>query len=250
MWRRQDDTEAEKDALARVEREYARLFAELESTQRRYQGLARAVWRVQEDERRRLARELHDELGQLLTALIHRLDRTAGGDGESGVELAREALGRVRELARLLRPPVLDDLGLAAALNWLARQSREHAGLEVTVTTPATLPRLDPDIETLVYRVGQEALTNAIRHADARQVAIDLQRLGSQLELRVRDDGRGFDPASVLRTNEQGTGLGGMRDRVALFGGTLAVRSTPGQGTEIVAALALPDPLAGKAAAR
>jgi signal transduction histidine kinase len=241
MWRRQNHTAAASEGLARLEREYARLFAELETTQQRYQGLARAVWRVQEDERRSLARELHDELGQLLTALIHRLDRAAGGGRESGVELAREALGRVRELARLLRPPVLDDLGLAAALNWLARQTREHTGLEVSVTTPAALARMDPDIETLVYRVAQEALTNAVRHADAQRATISLERLGSRLELRIRDDGRGFDPACVRR-DEQGTGLGGMRERVALFGGTLAVRSAAGQGTEIVAALALPEP--------
>lgn len=245
MWRRQNNTAGASEGLARVEREYARLFAELEATQRRYQGLARAVWRVQEDERRSLARELHDELGQLLTALIHRLDRSADDRRDSCVELAREALGRVRELARLLRPPVLDDLGLAAALSGLARQTREHAGLEVTVATPAALGRVDPDIETLVYRVAQEALTNAVRHAGARSAGISLERLGSQLELRVRDDGRGFDPECVRQDGAEGTGLGGMRERVALFGGALAVRSAPGSGTEIVATLALPEPGSG-----
>jgi DNA-binding NarL/FixJ family response regulator/two-component sensor histidine kinase len=236
MWRRQSGARGASDGLARVEREYACLFAELEATQRRYQGLARAVWRVQEDERRRLARELHDELGQLLTALIHRLDRADDraddGAGQSGVELAREALGRVRELARMLRPPVLDDLGLAAALNWLARQAREHAELRVTVTTPAAFARVDSDLETLVYRVAQEALTNAIRHAGARRAAIELERVGNQLELRIRDDGRGFDPESARQGGAQGTGLGGMRDRVALFGGTPGrpVRARPRHG--------------------
>lgn len=235
MWRRRSNG----DGLARVEREYERLLEELDATQRRYQGLARAVWRVQEDERRSLARELHDELGQLLTALIHRLERAHGIEVES-VTLAREALGRVRELARLLRPPVLDDLGLPAALNWLARQAREHAGLEVKTRTPPGFGRLDADVETLVYRIAQEALTNVIRHAGACRAGIELTRLGNRLELSVRDDGRGFDPAAAARVS-QGTGLDGMRERVALFGGSLAVRSAPGQGTHIVATLSLPD---------
>lgn len=239
MWRRGTAPADPNEGLARIERDHARLFAELEATQRRYAGLARSVWRVQEDERRRLARELHDELGQLLTALIHRLDHPAG-EREGDVELAREALARVRELARLLRPPVLDDLGLAAALNWLGRQSRTHSRLEVTVRTPAGLGRFDADIETLLYRVAQEALTNAIRHADAGRVTILLERLGDRLELRIRDDGRGFEPDSLPQDGERGTGLTGMRERVALFGGTLAIRTAPGHGTEIVAALALP----------
>ena len=240
MWRRETAPADPNAGLARIERDHARLFAELEATQRRYAGLARSVWRVQEDERRRLARELHDELGQLLTALIHRLDNSAAGEREGDVQLAREALGRVRELARLLRPPVLDDLGLAAALNWLGRQSRTHNRLEVTVRTPAGLARFDPDIETLLYRVAQEALTNAIRHAGAGRVTILLERLGDRLELRIRDDGCGFEPESLPQDGERGTGLNGMRERVALFGGTLAIRTAPGHGTEIVAALALP----------
>lgn len=241
MWRRRSSEPRVNEGVARIEQEYARLFAELEATQQRYQGLARGVWRVQEDERRNLARELHDELGQLLTALIHRLERLADDERESCVELAREALGRVRKLSRLLRPPVLDDLGLAAALNWLARQAREHANLDVTVNTSAALARIEPDMETLVYRIAQEALTNAIKHAGARRTEIQLERLGNELELRIRDDGQGFDPHSVGRDGAQGTGLGGMRDRVALFGGTLAVRSAPGRGTEIIATLMLPE---------
>jgi two-component system, NarL family, sensor kinase len=247
MWRRQAAATDAREGLARMEQDYARLLADLEATQRRYEGLARAVWRVQENERRHLARELHDDLGQLLTALIHRLDRSATPDRDSQVELAREALGRVRELARLLRPPVLDDLGLAAALTALARQTREHTGLAVTVHTPPRLARVDADIETLVYRVAQEALTNVVRHAGASSASVKLERFGSQLELRVRDDGCGFHPEAARRDREQGTGLGGMRDRVRLFGGALAILSVPGRGTEIVATLSLPPPAAGAA---
>lgn len=241
MWLRRSVAARVDDDVPRIEREYARLFAELEATQKRYQGLARGVWRVQEDERRNLARELHDELGQLLTALIHRLERLADDQRDSCVDLAREALGRVRKLSRLLRPPVLDDLGLTAALNWLARQAREHAELDVAVKTSTAFPRVEPEIETLVYRIAQEALTNAIKHAGARRAEIELERLGSELELRIRDDGRGFDPQSLGRDGSPGSGLGGMRDRVALFGGTLAVRSAPGRGTEVIATLTLPE---------
>ncbi|MEX2495942.1 MAG: ATP-binding protein, partial [Woeseia sp.] len=185
------------DRVAHIEREYARLVAELEAAQQQYRGLARGVWRVQEDERRNLARELHDELGQLLTALIHRLERLADHHRDSCVELAREALGRVRKLSRLLRPPVLDDLGLAAALNWLARQVREHAGLDVSVKASATTARFEPEIETLLYRIAQEALTNALRHAGANRAEIELERIGSELELSIRDDGCGFNPQSL-----------------------------------------------------
>jgi len=241
MWRRRRTEATVDESVARIEREYAHLFAELEATQQRYQGLARGVWRVQEEERRNLARELHDELGQLLTALIHRLERLDDERRDSCVELAREALGRVRKLSRLLRPPVLDDLGLAAALNWLARQAREHAELEVAVKTSAELARVEPEIETLIYRIAQEALTNAIRHAGARRAEIELERLGNELELRIRDDGRGFDSESLARGGATGSGIGGMRDRLALFGGTLAVRSAPGRGTEVLATLTLPD---------
>jgi signal transduction histidine kinase len=239
MWRRRSNAPRADDRITHFEREYARLFSELEATQQRYRGLARGVWRVQEDERRNLARELHDELGQLLTALIHRLERTSGDEREGCIDLARQALSRVRKLSRLLRPPVLDDLGLAAALNWLARQTREHTGLDVAVTTPTALPRLEPDMETLMYRIAQEALTNAVKHAGARRVTLGLERAGNELELRIRDDGAGFAPHAV--DGFQGSGLGGMRDRVALFGGALAVRSAPGRGTEIIATLTLAD---------
>lgn len=245
MWRRRSSQAGVEDRVAEIEREYARLFAELEAAQQQYQGLARGVWRVQEDERRHLARELHDELGQLLTALIHRLERLGDDHSDSCLELAREALGRVRKLSRLLRPPVLDDLGLAAALKWLARQAREHSELEVTVKTSATLARLEPEVETLVYRVAQEALTNALRHAGADRVEIEFDRMGSQLELRVRDNGCGFQPQEPARNGSEGSGLSGMRDRVALFGGALAVRSAPGRGTEIIATLALPASSSG-----
>lgn len=241
-WRRKPAGRDQR--IARAERETSRLFAELDSTQRQFRVLARRVWRVQEEERRNLARNLHDDLGQLLTALVHRVERMTGDGREQCLELARQARDRVRELSRLLRPPVLDDLGLAASLAWLARQARDNSGIAVTVNAPPELARAEPEVEILVFRIVQEALTNAIEHATASAVVIDLTRTGNQLELRIRDDGRGFDPAAVRGAGGTGIGLAGMRDRVSLFGGTLAVSSAAGRGTVITATLTLADGLA------
>lgn len=243
MWRRNDKREAgrapDADHLEQLRRENERLFDELDGTQRRFRGLAKGVWRVQEDERRRLARELHDQLGQVLTALIHRLEGVPGEDREDCMSLARQALEDVRELSRLLRPAVLDDLGLVAALKWLARRTRESTGLEVSVHAPESSERLDPDVETLLFRVAQEAVTNAVKHAAAGEVDIRLSRTGNQIELRIRDDGRGFDPERAITGEERGIGLAGMHDRLDLFGGRLVVSSSPGRGTTISATLAL-----------
>jgi len=160
------------DRVRDITRANERLFARLIEGERRFRGLAKAVWKVQEDERRRLARELHDGLGQTLTALTHQLERlrekAGGAPGAAGslppdlmdrlgdsVELARLALNESRELSRLLRPPVLDDLGLAAALSWLARTLEERTGLKVDLDLDPFDQRLDPDLETLVFRLIQ-----------------------------------------------------------------------------------------------
>lgn len=266
------------------------LFARLIEGERRFRGLAKAVWKVQEDERRRLARELHDGLGQTLTALTHQLERlrekasakTSDDTGRAvladitarladSVEMARLALNETRELSRLLRPPVLDDLGLAAALSWLARTLEQRTGLkvelaldieteveskvgseigpEVETATEGGLPdgfpasgRLDPDLETLVFRLVQEALTNVLRHAAVDRAQVAVRRAGGALELRVADAGRGFDPAAVLLGGAAGSGLRGMRDRLELFGGRLEIASAPGQGTLVSATVPLVSP--------
>ena len=247
------------------------LFARLIEGERRFRGLAKAVWQVQEDERRRLARELHDGLGQTLTALTHQLERLrakaareagAGGAGSmdevaarlaDSVELARLALNESRELSRLLRPPVLDDLGLAPALSWLARTLEQRTGLKVDLAVdigtgpgpaddPAAAGRLDPDLETLVFRLVQEALTNVLRHAGTARAEVAVRRSGAQLELRVADAGQGFDPPAVLQGGAAGSGLRGMRDRLELFGGRLEIASAPGEGTVIWAVVPLDAP--------
>jgi len=228
-----------------------RLFARLIEGERRFRGLAKAVWKVQEDERRRLASELHDGLGQTLTALTHQLERLREKlDGEfpaelkgrldDSVELARLALHETRELSRLLRPPVLDDLGLAVALGWLARTLEQRTGLKVELDAGQLDERLDPDLETLVFRLVQEALTNVLKHSGVDRAKVTVQREGEILMLSVADSGRGFDPAAILASGATaGSGLRGLRDRLELFAGRLELTSTPGQGTTLSAILPL-----------
>jgi signal transduction histidine kinase len=240
------------DRVRHITRENERLFQHLIAGERRFRGLAKAVWKVQEDERRRLARELHDGLGQTLTALTNQLEhlqtklgaRDAAELAErlaDSVELSRLALNESRELSRLLRPPVLDDLGLPAALSWLVRTLEQRTGLRVELTLEGIAERLDPDLETLVFRLVQEALTNVLRHAGVLHAAVDVRHAGEKIELLVSDEGRGFYPQDALTgdTEASGSGLRGMRDRLELFGGRLDLDSAPGRGTRIAASIPL-----------
>ncbi len=235
--------------VQRISEENARLFAQLVEGERRLRRLARAVWRVEEEERRRVARELHDELGQLLTALRIKLEVLSGelAQGPSGarahldsaLELAGRALAETRQLSRLLRPAVLDDFGLAPALQWLVRSHREATGLEVDLDCRGLAGRLDPDLETVVFRVVQESLTNVAKHAGVTGARVEITLAGPRLSVRVSDQGDGFDAARQAAAAEApaGSGLRGMRDRVELFGGRLEVRSAPGAGTSVEAEL-------------
>ncbi len=242
------------DRVQDITRANARLFARLIEGERRFRGLAKAVWKVQEAEQRRLARELHDGLGQTLTALTHQLERLREKlDGSlpaehsarlaDSVDMARLALNETRELSRLLRPPVLDDLGLAPALTWLARTLEQRTGLKVELALAALDERLDPDLEILVFRLVQEALTNALRHAGVDRVQVAVRRTPESLELKVADAGRGFDPQAVLGGTATGSGLRGMRDRLELFGGRLDLDSAPGEGTRLSAVVPLTEAL-------
>ena len=251
------------ERLRRIHRENERLFARLVEGEERFRSLARSVWAVQEEERRRVARELHDGLGQTLTALKIRLerlgartagperaDRTGGaeivGELAATVELAGVALAEARRLAHLLRPQVLDDLGLYPALRWLGRTLGEWTGFEVTLELEGARDgepedRLDPEVETLAFRVVQEGLTNAMKHSGASGASVRVERPAGALRLRVADRGRGLDPARVLRGSEgaAGFGLRGMRDRVELAAGRFELRSRPGEGAEIEVELPL-----------
>lgn len=228
------DSEASELASAFNEM-LARLEAERADSARRALG-------AQEAERQRIARELHDEVGQQLTALLLQLAsarRGAPADlrealGSADV-LARDALEDVRRVARELRPEALDDLGLPSALAALGERLRQQTGLELDQDVASGLPPLTPDEELVVYRVAQEALTNVIRHAGVSRAELALRPRDGELVLEVRDAGAGFDPAAV-----EATGLRGMRERALLVGARLEVESAPGRGTRIRLRVPLP----------
>jgi two-component system sensor histidine kinase UhpB len=232
--------------IATLHEQYRHLLQRLEANEREFRRLGRAVWRVQEDERRRLARELHDGLGQNLTALKHRLAQLGGGLDpgqqelrgklDAAIALCSEALDDTRQLSRLLRPPILDDLGLEPALNWLARSMQEAAGVAVVVEIEP-LPPLDAELQTLLFRISQEGLNNVARHAAAGSVLLRLVERGRILQLQVIDDGRGFDVERAIGAG--GSGLSGMRERLRLFGGQLELRSSPGTGARLRATVPL-----------
>ena len=197
---------------------------------------ARRALAAQEGERRRIARELHDEVGQVLTAVVLQLDRVQRGvDARQRSEVgeAREAvrgsLEDVRAIARRLRPEALDDLGLSSALSVLTNEVGRHAGLRVERTVAPDLPLLSPEEELVVYRVAQEALTNAVRHGGARRAWVVLRAIDGAVELAVRDDGSGFDAAVM----SEGAGLRGMRERAVLVGAEIEIASRVAEGTTV-----------------
>ena len=189
---------------------------------------------AQEAERRRIARELHDEVGQSLTAVLLELTRVSGrvpeelrADLYEAQEITRESLDEVRRLARRLRPGVLEDLGLVSALTALAADFRTHTGLDVRRRFDPDLPHLGAEAELVLYRVAQESLTNVARHADATGAEVALLRTADGVALHIRDDGRG------LGRSREGAGLRGMRERALFVGADLAVTSAAGGGTEV-----------------
>jgi two-component system sensor histidine kinase UhpB len=212
----------------------ARLEAERQDSSRRALG-------AQEAERERIARELHDEVGQQLTALLLQLSsagRRADPELQPALteahELARTTLEDVRRVARELRPEALDDLGLASALAALAERLHKQAGLRVDLRLPRELPPLTEEQELAIYRIAQEALTNVIRHADHDRAELTLQVDEEAVVLDVRDEGLGFDPDAM-----EATGLRGMRERSLLVGARLGVHSRLGHGTLVRLALPL-----------
>jgi signal transduction histidine kinase len=205
--------------------------------------LLRQIVTVQEDERRRISRDLHDQLGQQLTALRLKLELL--GEGVShDAELSRQVEAakvlaegldiEVDFLAWELRPSALDELGLVTALENYVREWAEHFGVPAEFHTAGLEDeRLDPSIEIQLYRITQEALNNVYKHASARQVTVLLELRDGDVALIVEDDGRGFDQAAAATHGTERLGLGGMRERATLVGGTLQIESEPNQGTAV-----------------
>jgi two-component system, NarL family, sensor histidine kinase UhpB len=195
----------------------------------------RTALAAQEAERLRVARELHDEIGQTLTAVAIQAGRAAHGDSELAQALrevadgVRASLDEVRRIARELRPEALDDLGLVNALIALSTRIGAQGGPRVRRELQAQLPPLSPDIELVIYRVAQEGLTNALRHSGAREITVSLTADAESVTLAVTDDGEGL-PTQLPRDS---SGIAGMRERALLVGGMLSLASVPGQGTEV-----------------
>ena len=223
----------------------ARAAVAVDLSERVARDTVRRVIGAQELERRRLARELHDETGQALTSILLGLKAIRAAPSASDAERAEaelrelvvQALRDVRSLAVELRPSALDDFGLVPALERLADTFAERSGIGAAVEASLGDERLPPETETTLYRLVQEALTNVVKHAAATGVSIVLTRRDGGVSAVIEDDGRGFAPDEV---RDDALGLVGLRERLGLLGGTLAVESTPGEGTALVAYLPLP----------
>ena len=237
----------------RAERERERLFEQVRAGRERLQILSARLVEAQETERRYIAGELHDEIGQALTAIklnLHAMTRLSD-DGrlakllKGSVEVIDRALQQTRTLSFDLRPRMLDDLGLLPALRWLVDQRARQAGLETQVVADLPEGRLPSLVETACFRVAQEALTNVLRHARARSVRLEVRQRGAALEMSIHDDGIGFDVKIARKGATQGTSFGllGMEERVHLAGGQIEIDSASMRGTTIRARLPLtPSP--------
>lgn len=220
--------------------------SELAGTSARLQQLSRRLLHVQELERRHLARELHDEIGQVLTvAKMHLQSLSLTPETaalaphlKDPVALLDRLLAQVRSLSLDLRPPLLDDLGLVASLHWLVQQHEARAATpRIFLEADPLVGRCDPLLETACFRIAQEAFTNALRHAQAKNIHVSVRIQEGSLRLGVVDDGTGFDAAAARQRSERGGSLGllGMHERALLAGGSLTLLSAPRRGTEVEA---------------
>jgi signal transduction histidine kinase len=232
------------DADMRIAQAFAnRVALALELSERVGREAVSALLEGQELERKRLARELHDETGQALTSILLGLKALEQQIGEEPLaqirELVGSALDDVRRLTTELRPPALDDFGLEPALERLVKMTGERSGLDVQLSVTAPEGALQPIQETAIYRIVQEALTNVVKHASARSISILVTQAGGSVRTVIEDDGTGF---SVERVRGGAFGLVGMRERVLLLGGRFEVHSAPGAGTTLLAELPVTPP--------
>lgn len=222
--------------------ENARLFEEVQAGRERVENLSRKLVEIQEAERRHIARELHDEIGQSLTGLKLLLDMNARVSPEQAREnqgdaqaVVNDLLSQVRDLSLELRPAMLDDLGLLSALVWYFERYRTRTNVQVTFKHVGMEGcRFPTEVETAAYRIVQEALTNVARHASVNEVTVRLWAGEEMLGMQIEDRGVGFDPEAALAAHIS-SGLAGMRERVGLLGGRMAIESAPGAGTCVAA---------------
>lgn len=231
---------ADRD-LERLARTFNEVLDAVADQTRRLREMAARAQSATEEERRRLARELHDGIAQSLAALNIRvklarnttdsqvrasdLDQVSGGIADAILEL--------RRMARGLRPPALEMLGLGAAIESHARSAAEAAGLDAIINADNVTGLLTPDAELAVYRILQESLSNVIRHSGASEVSIDLAQTDDGVQLTIEDDGQGFDTTAMM-VGDRGLGIFGMKERASVIGGHLEIASRPGEGTRVV----------------
>jgi signal transduction histidine kinase len=224
-----------------------RLLANARQYQARLHLMSSQVLAAHEEERKRIARDLHDDTAQALTSLLVRLrlmERSAeGSDVRESLEelrqLTADTLEGVRRMAVDLRPTALDDLGLVAALDSFTRAFSQRWPVKVSFSAKGLRRRVPPNVELVLYRVVQEALYNVAKHAQASTTTVRLNRTARAVTAIIEDDGRGFDVAEVMNSGDQGLGLFGMQERLGLIGGSLHIDSRPDQGTRIV--VSVPD---------
>jgi two-component system sensor histidine kinase UhpB len=228
-----DPKMADSTDVQRLSKAFNKMLERLERERRRSGQL---VLKAQEEERKRVARDLHDEVNQALTALLLRLEAaTQHAPPELQAELnetkqlANQAMMELLDLARQLRPTALDDHGLAAALAGHVREQDRRGHARSHLDLDPAVQDLPPEVETVIYRVAQEAMTNATRHSGAKRIDVSLGRVDSRVVLEVSDDGKGF----AFAEEGKGLGLSGMRERALLVDGTLEIDSRPGKGTTV-----------------
>ncbi len=242
--------------ILKLEATSARHYKEMSQARVELKQLSARLLEAQEEERRVISRELHDEVGQALTGVLlemANLSNLIRNKEESALStkageikrLLEESIGVVRNMALLLRPSMLDDLGLVPALQWQAREAGKRSGLWVKVAAEEISEDLTEDHKTCIYRIAQEALHNIVQHANAQNVRITVTQERDRLLLSVQDDGQGFNP-----TQERGMGLIGMEERVSALGGRLVVESTSGEGTLLRVALPLNQAVAANGGER
>ncbi|HEX4826161.1 MAG TPA: ATP-binding protein [Candidatus Polarisedimenticolaceae bacterium] len=228
-----------RDEIGRLGRSFEAMRVALARDETR-RKLLRKVISAQEDERKRLARELHDETCQTITALKMRLDPKAQPDAAA---MADRSLDELHRIIYDLRPSILDDLGLVAAIRWMAQRHLAAQGIQVRCEFDDVPEHLPPEVEIAVFRAVQEAMSNVARHAQADKVLLEIASSDHVLEVDVEDDGEGFDTQSVGEPSASGRGLGilGMHERMELIGGTAHVASSPGGGTRVTLRVPIPE---------
>lgn len=246
-----------EDSLRKSDQHYGELLEQSRRMQEQLRLLSRQLLLAQEEERKKISRELHDVIAQTLTSInvqLAQLKKEAAIDVRGlGRNIARtqqlveKSVAVVHRFARELRPTALDDLGLIPALHTFMKNFRKETGIRVSLSAFAAVEQVNGNKRTVLYRVAQEALTNVARHAQASQARVQIQKRDGAICLKIKDNGKGFRQEHVLHTKKsRRLGLLGMRERLEMVGGRFAVTSTPGKGTTIQAQIPLIDrPMGG-----